>query len=97
MSPGPSAWIRSTRRAIWLLVFIVLCLGTAWAAAALCIDLRPPSLGWPAAVVYVTVIILVLLFLKIQFGFTGNRLGFVCRRRSLVVLNRAIGRHRLAT
>ncbi len=54
-------------RAIWLLAFVILCLGTVWATAALYIDLPATNLSLSAAILYLVVVLTILFFFKFRW------------------------------
>src|SRR6195256_939285 len=60
--------------AIWLLAFVILCLATIWAAAALYIDLPATNLSLPAALLYLVAVVGVLFFFKFRWISLG--IGF---------------------
>src|SRR6267378_2108334 len=53
--------------AIWFLAFVILCLATIWAAAALYIDLPATNLSLPAAILYLVAVVAVLFFFKFRW------------------------------
>jgi hypothetical protein len=74
MIPKPPWWIRIATRAMWLLAFVLLCLVTIWAAAALYIDLPATNLSQPIAILYLIVVAAVLFLFKFRWVSLG--IGF---------------------
>jgi Domain of unknown function (DUF4105) len=75
-------WIKLVGGALWLLAFLILCLATIWAAAALYFDLVPNGFRGAAASVYLVTVATVLfvcrfrwLSLGIGFGLFAGVLG----------------------
>src|SRR5260370_18965002 len=59
--------IRIVCGAMWLLAFVILCLLTIWAAAALYFDLQLTNLSLPATIFYLVVVIAVLFCFKLRW------------------------------
>jgi Ca2+/Na+ antiporter len=53
--------------AMWLLAFVILCLLTIWAAAALYFDLPATNLSLPVTIFYLVVVVAVLFFFKVKW------------------------------
>ena len=71
MIRNPGGWMQIVGRAIWLLAFVILCLGTVWATAALYIDLPATNLSLSAAILYLVVVLTILFFFKFRWVSLG--------------------------